>query len=52
MRCSRQVCRQRIDGSIWAKGDNEYGQLGIEGTAKVDNYTKIMSGGVAGQQGF
>lgn len=42
----------KSDGSIWVKGDNEYGQLGTEGTTKVDNYTKILSGGVAGQQGF
>lgn len=40
------------DGSVWVKGDNEYGQLGTGDTTKVDNYTKILSGGVAGQPDF
>ena len=40
------------DGSVWVKGDNEYGQLGTGDTANVANYTKILSGGVAGQQEF
>ncbi|PKM52204.1 MAG: hypothetical protein CVV02_02230 [Firmicutes bacterium HGW-Firmicutes-7] len=40
------------DGSVWVKGDNEYGQLGTGDTNKVDDYTKILSGGVTGQQEF
>jgi alpha-tubulin suppressor-like RCC1 family protein len=37
------------DGSLWVKGENEYGQLGTGKTGYVENYTKILTGGVAGQ---